>query len=192
MNNTHTYNKRGFILLLSVLVAGIVLAVGLSILSIALKQFKISSIGVSSELAFQAANAGLECVRYWDISNNGNKFDVGVASGNVDCFDEFHKAVLIKGNQGRVDSGDEQTLQFSWDNDGRGSEVCTDISVWKFYEDPADDGDTNGPSMSSVIGYSSSCSEGVECTVIRSRGYNRACADLDTKRTVERELFMRY
>ena len=62
-------HKRGFALFVAVVTASIVLAMGLSILQITLKDFTLSSVVRESELAFAAADAGMECALYWNQSN---------------------------------------------------------------------------------------------------------------------------
>jgi hypothetical protein len=57
----------GFVLLYAVMTSTIVLAVGVSIISIALKQLTISTLGRESQYAFYAANTGAECALYWDF-----------------------------------------------------------------------------------------------------------------------------
>ncbi len=58
---------RGFVLLYAVMTASIVLAVGISIISIALKQLSIANLGRESQYAFYAANTGAECALYLDF-----------------------------------------------------------------------------------------------------------------------------
>jgi hypothetical protein len=48
-----------------------VLAVGASIINIALKQVILSGAGRESQFAFYAANTGLECALYWDLTGAG-------------------------------------------------------------------------------------------------------------------------
>lgn len=61
-------NKQGgFTLLFAVLVSTLILAVGASMITIALKQLTLSSAGRESQFAFYAANTGLECALYWDL-----------------------------------------------------------------------------------------------------------------------------
>jgi hypothetical protein len=59
--------SRGFVLLYAVMTSTIILAVGVSIISIALKQLNISTVGRESQYAFYAANTGAECALYWDF-----------------------------------------------------------------------------------------------------------------------------
>jgi Tfp pilus assembly protein PilX len=65
-------NKKneGFVLLFAVLISTLVLAVGISMISIALKQVKLSGSGRDSEYAFYAANTGAECATYWDLASS--------------------------------------------------------------------------------------------------------------------------
>jgi len=55
------------VLLYAVMTSTIILAVGVSIISIALKQLSISTLGRESQYAFYAANTGAECALYWDF-----------------------------------------------------------------------------------------------------------------------------
>ena len=59
------YNN-GYTLLFAVLVSSLVLAVGISILTISKKEFLLSSAARESVYAFYAADSGLECAVYWD------------------------------------------------------------------------------------------------------------------------------
>jgi Tfp pilus assembly protein PilX len=61
----NTEKQAGFALLISLLVVGVVISVGLSILDLSIKQVRLASNATESEKAFHAANAGIECARYW-------------------------------------------------------------------------------------------------------------------------------
>jgi competence protein ComGC len=61
--------KKGFTLLLAVLVASILLAIGSAILNIALRQISLSTTGRDSHFSFYAADSGSECALYWDFKN---------------------------------------------------------------------------------------------------------------------------
>ena len=62
--------QRGFTILLAALIAALVLALGISIFSVAQKQLILSSTGRNSELAFYAADSGAECALYWDLRHD--------------------------------------------------------------------------------------------------------------------------
>jgi len=59
--------SRGFTMLFAVLMASVLLAVGVSIFNISLKELKISSAVRESNLAFYTADSGRECAIYWDL-----------------------------------------------------------------------------------------------------------------------------
>src|SRR3990167_3036864 len=62
--------SRGFTLLLSILVVSVVLSVGLGIFDIMTKELKLSGLGRESQIAFYAADAGVECFFYWEIKHS--------------------------------------------------------------------------------------------------------------------------
>lgn len=61
------YNS-GFVILFAVLVSTIILIVSAGIFNFAFKSSLLSSYSGESQLAFYAADTGLECALYWDIS----------------------------------------------------------------------------------------------------------------------------
>lgn len=178
------------VLLVALLTMGVVLAVGASLLNVTLKQYQLSGISRASERAFHAADAGMECALYHDRNEVGgvprNTFALGNQNVAITCM-----RVADGSSLGGVasDSGDDQAFEFDWGESGQ--EVCTRISVYKFYEDPADDGNGTGPALI-VDGIdrrpAQPCPEGLVCTVIAARGYNVSCDDLSSRGTVEREL----
>src|SRR3989344_7616279 len=60
---------NGFTLLLSLLVVSVILSVSLGIFNIMTKELKLSGIGRESQIAFYAADAGIECFFYWEIKH---------------------------------------------------------------------------------------------------------------------------
>ena len=60
---------NGFTILLSVLVASIVLSVGMGIFGVMTRELKLSGMGRESQIAFSAADAGIECFFYWEIKH---------------------------------------------------------------------------------------------------------------------------
>jgi hypothetical protein len=73
--------KNGFALLLSLIVTSILLTVGLGVSEIAFREILLSSFGNQSEIAFYAAETGLECALYWDKAIVNYTDDTG--SGSV-------------------------------------------------------------------------------------------------------------
>ena len=66
VNGQRSTSRRGFTLLIAVLVSGILLAIGLAIYNIVSKQVILSSAGRESVFAFFAADTGVECALMWD------------------------------------------------------------------------------------------------------------------------------
>jgi hypothetical protein len=68
--------KRAFILLFSLLISSVILTAGLAVTRIITRQIYLASVQRDSQMAFFAADAGLECGKYWKAKGN-----VGVAGG---------------------------------------------------------------------------------------------------------------
>lgn len=67
MTNKPKIQKRGAILLISILVSGVALAVGFGVYNRAYKVLLFGSFWKQTQVAFAAADAGLECALYWDL-----------------------------------------------------------------------------------------------------------------------------
>ena len=59
-------SRRGAILLIAIMVSSVVLAVGFGIYQRTYKQLLLGSFWRQIQIAFAAADAGLECAVYWD------------------------------------------------------------------------------------------------------------------------------
>ncbi len=59
-------SNSGFTLFIALIVSSLLLAIGLSLGTIILKQLVFSNTGKESQLAFYAADSGAECALYWD------------------------------------------------------------------------------------------------------------------------------
>lgn len=185
--------KSGFTLLFSVLVSVLILAVGASIISIALKQVILSGAGRESQFAFYAANTGLECALYWDLHPRPDQKYIFPATG------------LSGGNQARVDTNDWANIKCA------GGELSSGIGVspkftsevpWSSDLQGAIDGDYKFRiSISNTILPVSYCAEvnvkksyssstGRITTTINSRGLNTC--DENSPRAVERGLVLEY
>lgn len=179
-------NQDGITLLITLLLMGVLMAVSTSLLNITLKQYQLSGISLASETAFQASSAGMECALYNDWVNN--EFQIDTPRDSATCFNGVSTndiGVDTNGN-GTANSGEEQRFQFSWGS----PEICTEISVYKFYDATTTvDVSVDGVLFrTNAVGASDPCPAGSVCTVIQSRGYNVACAQISSgKRVVERE-----
>lgn len=183
---------RGFALLITLVVVSIVLAVGLSLLQVTMKQLSLSSMARESEIAIYAANTGLECMQY-ARAHKRDEFISGPATPpDVDCADtdsnpeHTSETTLINGDSGVF------LYKYAYQYDLPANETCVDVSLYMadMREATADIGeDISAQNEGLPI---ISCREGTVCTTIFSRGYNRPCDQLNSIFTVQRELTIEY
>lgn len=199
VSNTRIARKTGqdgITLLVTLLLMGVLLGVSASLLSITVKQFQLSGMTLASEMAFQAASAGMECALFHDLPASGTSpFAVNddgstvPEEGSVACFGQTSGD--LESTNSTVVSGEEQRFRYSWGDPA----ICTEISIYKFSEGMGVDGDTQGPNvtvngqpMRSQTPSENRCPEGSVCTVVQARGYNVACSMISSGgRVVERE-----
>jgi type II secretory pathway pseudopilin PulG len=184
MNNKKQQKNNGFTLLFAVLVSTLILAVGASIISIALKQLTLSGSARDSHFAFYAANSGVECAFYWD--------SIGI-EGQPPVFATSSESLLATGD---IECSN-QTVTI--DNDG------TDFSdpnpnnhdYWGSPESPQTDAATTTfrinledvPYCVDVEVSKWADGDGIKSS-INARGYNTC--DEENKRRVERGLRITY
>lgn len=137
--HTQKQTQRGFTLLIAILVVGVVLAVGLSILTITLKEYLLSGMERESVIALNAADAGMECALYWDRSSQGGKFD-GAGGGSITCVGITINPVPP------APQGTAQNFDFSWPQPN--PTVCSKITVTKF---------ATGETKITSLGYNKPC-----------------------------------
>lgn len=63
----HKENEKGFALIIAVLVAGVLVSITYIMFSIGLKQLSLSTASKQSQIAFYAADSGLECALFYDF-----------------------------------------------------------------------------------------------------------------------------
>lgn len=80
----HAPHKRGFALLISVVLTSVVLALGIALLDIAYKQVLLSSSAKNSQYAFYNADSALECALYYDQQQNAFYYGSTYASA-IQC-----------------------------------------------------------------------------------------------------------
>jgi hypothetical protein len=180
-------DKKGFTLLFAVLVSTLVLAVGASIISMALRQVLLSGVGRDSQFAFYASNTGIECALYWDL-NGGVVFATSSASedpNNVVCAGNDAEVTVeddtVPGSSDsatsrfRIVFGDESDEDIGVGNNAQMQNIdlpyCVDVSVTKFATTTTDGRNRIG-------------------TDILARGYNTC--DPENPRRIERGLELSY
>ena len=84
--NKRKNTKSGFTLFIAIMVMGTLLLIAVGIVTLAVKQSLISVSGRESQIAFYAADSGMECALFWDVGSQSiaSAFDVGEES-TISC-----------------------------------------------------------------------------------------------------------
>ncbi len=167
MINRNKKLNNGYTLLFAVLVSSVVLAIGISILTISKKEFLLASSARESTYAFYAADSGRECAIYND---NGTNFSTSSPQDTSPiCASQI-------ANMPYVPSGQEGTFTF---HVKLNNNACAIVTVRQYYDN----------SEPTTLG-------NIPRTTIESRGYNMgwsgtACNQANARR-VERALRLTY
>ena len=199
-----TQKQEGFALLISLIVVGVVISVGLSILDLSITQVRLSDNAKQSELAFHAANAGVECGLYW--RRNASSTMLAGDPITPDCFGVTDSSVELTiidpgSDAGKIEGGTAYLYQyqFSWGTEQR----CTKIATILITADPDESGATlhdvnnvvdDGGNFA-IPGFpetDSECEVGGQCTIMAVRGYNQSCANIGNFGTTEREVLLQF
>lgn len=116
--------NRGFILPFAVLISGVILAVGLAVFNLILKEILLSSSGRESQFAFYAADTGGECALFWDAKQGifPTSSQSLVYGGSASC-----AGVSIVPFTSSIGTVDAATTTFNIDNGG----YCVTVTVAK-------------------------------------------------------------
>jgi len=201
MNANNMYNiekQSGFALLISLIVVGVVISIGLSILDLSIKQVRLSSNATESELAFHAANAGMECARYW------RRKDADLIEGGLPisptCFDRLPDENIKTQVPTLNVVGDGVVFQYEYDFTwGTGTEVrCTSVNMVAASPILLGQGVTTTDMTTLIRGYpnqdgnSTHCAAGSQCTTISVQGYNVQCDNKDGYGVAQREVLVEF
>lgn len=186
---SHTPHK-GFALLLTLIISSVVLAIGLSILEISVNQINLSSTARESEIAFQAAHAGVDCVWYWRKERpTSYTAETGTPAG----FSCFGVPADADAPINLSESTDGHARRFSYEFEWGSPLRCTQVDMYVLNADGVDDVPITFTSTAVGTNGVKTCAAGTVCTVLVSSGYNRACSNLTTSIfTVQRELTVEF
>ena len=107
--NKRKNNKKGFTILIAVITAGILLIIAMSIGGIALKEQVLATANKESQIAFYAADTGMECALYWDQKKGAfNRATDGADSATLTDF----VCNNIKDNDTNPTLGDTATVDY--------------------------------------------------------------------------------
>jgi len=185
----------GFALLITLLVIGVVIAVTLAILELSLKQLQLSVNSRDSEIAFHAANAGLECAqRTRRIAST--TIEAG-GSLTFRCFGVTRSGVLnnldgitmstppVRGDVRRY----QADIQWGVGLDAR----CSEIDMLTIV---ASSGAVTATGiLAQIPSYgtnSKTCAQGARCTIIAVAGYSSTCANKGQMSTLKREILLEF
>jgi Tfp pilus assembly protein PilX len=169
--------KEGFTLIISIFLASIVLTITLSMMQLLYKQLILSTADRESQIAFFAADTGMECAYYWDFRGDLS----GSSTGSI-----FSSA-----NSGTV-SGLAPTCggKNIYTQTGPGGEVAFDTSATNAIDDITTFYMTNIASTTACNYVIVKKNKTTATTSIESHGQNR-CTAGDLRR-VERAIQFRY
>ena len=202
--NRKNTSKQGFALLMTIIVVSVIISIGLSVLDLTLKQVRLSTNAKDSEIAFHAANAGVECARYTRRVYS-TQMERGSSIAPV-CFgvSPSPNSVAKLAATSTVGDGDvfRYIYSFSWGSasDPRCTQVTTLVASATAMVNPTTlgRGVTTTNMTTYISGYPSSagsswyCGPGERCTLLSVKGYNRACAASYGYGTVEREVLLQF
>ena len=82
--NFKNSQKKGFTLLVSIIVTGMLLVISFAVVNIAYRQLVLSNFNEESQYAFYNADSGTECAVCWDFKNNTSYFAT-TSSSVINC-----------------------------------------------------------------------------------------------------------
>ncbi len=192
----HNNNQSGFALLMTLLVVAVVVSITVSVIELSVKQLNLSVTAKDSEVAFHAANAGMECARYVRRMATVLIEDGNTNSFDFDCFNQ--RQTLERQNHGLTKSGGDGELyryrgQASWATGDR----CSVIDFVTMIVPETETSDMQVSGLHALYpGYPSGdikrCSPSSVCTVAEVVGYNKSCSNITSIGTVRREILLEF
>lgn len=196
------YQHGGFALLMTLLVISVIVPVAITILDVTSKQVRLAGNARDSEVAFHAANAGLECAQQVRRSLGASMEGTSAAAIGVSCFGVTANptpdtSIPVVGSNGRVR---HYAYQLTWG--APPLQRCTQIDTILIVSELDEVTTVNTSAIRAVIpsypttATTKTCDESSVCTIVSSRGYNRACpATLGgafAAGTIQREVLLEY
>ena len=180
-------------MLFAVLTASVLLAIGLSIFNLTVKELVLSSSGRESQFAFYAADTGAECALYWDLKGK----DVFATSTNErapvpttpDCVDSLGQQQLLWTD---YDAPGDFVPYSVTDSSGHVKSYSPgrglNYAVTQFSLNIP----TDVPLYCAIVTVIKDSSSGILTTTVDSRGYNTPCSDTIDQNRLERALKVSY
>ncbi len=195
MLNHKNKNQSGFALLMTLVVVSVVISVALTLIDLTIKQLRLSTGSKDSENAFHAANAGVECIRYWRVAEGG-EFEKGDGDTvDMSCFEAGSKRPTkthINDTLGASVNNAvyKYEIDFTWGN------RCSQATFITMTTLPSSAGVTLNTVINHIPNYpenSKTCEAGGLCTIILVQGYNQPCPSPGNefpRGTIQREVLL--
>jgi hypothetical protein len=196
--NKQTKESGGFALLITILVLGVVVAITLTIVELSIKQLKLAVDSTDSEIAFHAANAGLECARYVRRVSSDN-FESG-APVTFNCFG-VSNSVNRLASLGFATVGVGPTTgqvyryrhSIQWGTAPRLRCTAMDVITIVATSTITIGGSGAATLRSRINGFESDtkvCNVGERCTIMSVIGYSSACSATSSPGVLRREILL--
>jgi hypothetical protein len=199
-HNLHAQHG-GFALLMTLLVVSAIVSITATIVELSMKQLDLSVTSRDSEIAFHAANSGMECARYTRrmASTTFDTLNPGSTAGDIPfyCFNGDAELEQKGHPLDTIDEDDEAVVfRFAGDIDWPTGDRCSLIDMVVIVPR---DGATDSVEITNLeelylgfTGTEKECDPGEVCTVAQVTGYSAACADKDAVGVVRREILLEF
>lgn len=178
--------SSGFALLITLVIVSVVISIGITLIDLTIKQLRLANSSKDSETAFHAANAGVECVRYWRIAS-ADAFEIGTNNIPITCFGESAVNTAVTTLAANVYQHD---LQITWGQ--ANARRCSKMRMITI--SPNFTSDITYSGIQAIIpGYPTddkACIAGGRCSIISVQGYNRPCNLINELGTIQREVLL--
>ena len=172
MNNQRSQsNTEGFALILALIVSSVALAIGLSLLDITVKQLSLSTTVRESEIAFQAAAAGINCIQTARNRYVYETQDNSLSTFQMECLEQQITMTDLNTNVRKK----EFETEVDWITPS-GIKLCIQMELMVL--NGAEPIPVTAVSETASNGETFNCSAGDICTFAFARGYNRSCDDV--------------
>lgn len=193
-------SQSGFALLMTLMVVAVIVSVTAAIVELSIKQVELSVTSRDSEIAFQAANAGMECARYARRDLAPTLEDSGGSTLSFKCFgksqslnledSEIPKSYITKT---LADTVEYYTSDMEWGTGDR----CSQMKMLIINTDADSASPVTVRNLDEFFpgfpaGQDKVCEPGGYCTVAQVTGYNVACADISPAVAVRREILLEF
>jgi Tfp pilus assembly protein PilX len=185
--------ESGFALLMTLVVVSVVVSIGLTVLDLSIKQVRLSTNAKESEIAFHAANAGMECARYWRRAASSTVEQGGAITPS--CF----SGTLTTNTRSQITTGvagNGEVFRYNYAITWTTGNHCSQVTMLVASSTAQGAGLTISNMPTLVTGYpggnTKTCAAGERCTVLSVRGFNRPCTSVTGYGVVQREVLLQF